>query len=78
METIFEHNPTQVELASLTDAKTKQEYLSNWMCTKEHSLLDIVLLFEMRNDEISAKTYRDLIPDLYQEYILGFDNEVIS
>ena len=74
METIFDHNPTTAELISLTDGMTKEEYLSNWMCSKDNSILDIVLLYESRNDEPTAKKYRDLIPDLYQQWQWGLDN----
>lgn len=77
METIFDHNPTTAELLDLSDGMTKEEYLSHWMCSKEHSLLDIVLLYESRNDETTAKKYRNLIPDLYQQWQRGLDNVTI-
>lgn len=78
METIFEHNPTKAELQELTGGMTKAEYLSHWMYSKEHSLLDIVLLYELRKDKAVAKQYRDLIPDVYQQYQLGLDNALIA
>lgn len=78
METIFEHNPTKAELQELTGGMTKAEYLSHWMYSKEHSLLDIVLLYELRKDKAVAKKYRDLIPDVYQQYQLGLDNALIA
>lgn len=78
METIFDHNPTKSELVDLADGMTKDEYLSHWMCSKEHSLLDIVLLYETRNDADTAKRYRDLIPDLYQQWQWGLDNVSIA
>ncbi|WP_348824025.1 hypothetical protein [Flavobacterium aestuarii] len=77
METIFEHNPTNSEITELTDVLTKEEYLSHWMCSKENSILDIVLLYEMRKDETTAKKYRDLIPELYQQWQWGLDNVAI-
>ncbi len=78
METIFEHNPTKAELKELTGGMTKAEYLSHWMYSKEHSLLDIVLLYELRKDKTVAKQYCDLIPDVYQQYQLGIDNALIA
>lgn len=77
METIFEHNPTKSELVDLTDGMTKDEYLSHWMCTEKHSILDIVLLYESRNDNAKAKKYRDLIPEIYQQWQWGLDNVAI-
>jgi hypothetical protein len=77
METIFDHNPTTAELLDLADGMTKEEYLSHWMCSKEHSLLDVVLLYESRNDETAAKKYRDLIPELYHQWQWGLDNVTI-
>lgn len=77
METIFNHNLTKSEIQDLTDGMTKDEYLLHWMCSKEHSLLDIVLLYESRNDEATAKKYRDLIPDLYQQWQWGLDDVAI-
>lgn len=78
METIFDHNPTVAELLDLTDGMTKKEYVSHWMYSKKHSLLDIVLLFESRKDETTAKKYRDLVPDLYQQWQWGLDNVSIA
>lgn len=77
METIFDLNPTKAELIDLADGMTKEEYLSHWMCSKEHAILDIVLLYESRNDETAAKKYRDLIPELYQQWQWGLDNVTI-
>lgn len=77
METLFEHNPTKAELQELTGGMTEAEYLTHWMYSDEHSLLDIVLLYELRDDKTTAKKYRDLVPDLYQQYQLGLDNVVI-
>lgn len=77
METIFNHNPTKSEIMFLTEVMTKEEYLLDWMCSKEHSLLDIALLYESRNDEATAKKYRDLIPDLYQQWQWGLDNVAV-
>ncbi len=77
METIFNHNLTKSEIQDLTDVMTKDEYLSHWMCSKDHSILDIVLLYESRNDNTTAKKYRDLIPELYQQWKWGLDNVAI-
>lgn len=74
METIYDHHPTQAELQELTGTMTKEAYLQHWMFSKEHSILDIVLLYEMRKDETTAKEYRVLIPELYQQWKLGLDN----
>ena len=78
METIFDHNPTAAELLDLTDGMTKEEYESDWMYSKDNSLLDIVLLYESRKDETTAKKYRDLIPDLYQQWQWGLDDVTIE
>jgi hypothetical protein len=78
METIYDHNPTPSELLNLTDGMSKEEYTTDWMYSKEHSLLDITLLYESRKDETTAKKYRDLIPDLYQQYQWGLDDVAIA
>lgn len=78
METIFDHNPTVEEMSDLIGGITKEEYESNWMYSKDNSLLDIVLLYESRKDEITAKKYRDLIPDLYQQWQWGLDDVIIE
>ncbi|MBC5839203.1 hypothetical protein [Flavobacterium muglaense] len=78
METIYDHTPTASELLNLADGMTKQQYLTNWMCSKDHSILDIVLLYESRKNEPLAKKYRDLIPDLYQQWQWGLDSIVTS
>ena len=78
METIYDHNPTPNELLNLTGGMSKEEYTTNWMYSKEHSLLDITLLYESRNDKETATKYRDLIPNLYQQHTLGLDNVAIS
>lgn len=74
METIFDHTPTEAELLELTDGMTKEEYVSNWMYSKENSLLDIALLYQSRQNEKTAKKYRDLVPELYQQWKWGLDN----
>lgn len=78
METIYDHKPTSTELLELAGGITKEEYLTDWMFSKEHSLLDIALLYESRNDSATAKKYQDLIPDLYQQWQWGLDNVAIA
>lgn len=78
METIYDHNPSPAELLQFTDGMSKEEYTTDWMYSKEHSLLDITLLYESRKDETTAKKYRDLIPDLYQQYQWGLDDVAIA
>lgn len=78
METIYDHNPTPSELLNLTDGMSKEEYTTDWMYSKEHSLLDITLLYESRKDETTAKKYRNLIPDIYQQYQWGLDDIAIA
>lgn len=78
METIFDHNPTVAELLALTGGMTKEEYVSDWMYSKEHSLLDIALLYDSRKDKTAAKKYSDLVPDLYQQWQWGLDNVAIA
>lgn len=74
METIFDHNPTEAELIALTDGMTKEAYLEDWMFSREHSLLDIALLYDSRQDLGMSKKYQDLVPELYQQWQWGLDN----
>ncbi|MGP2571491.1 hypothetical protein ACT4R9_09650 [Ornithobacterium rhinotracheale] len=78
METIFDHNPSAEELSKIIGNKTKEEYFSDWIFSYENSILDIVLLYEMRQDENKASQYRQLIPDLYQQWQWGLDNVATS
>ncbi|HUH26420.1 MAG TPA: hypothetical protein VLY87_07320 [Flavobacterium sp.] len=57
---------------------TKAEYLSHWMYSEEHSVLDIVLLYQLRKDKTTADKYSVLIPEYYQQYQLGLDNAIIA
>lgn len=74
METIFDFNPSKQELLAIIGVTTLDDYKNHWLYSKEGCILDIVLLFESRKDEATAKKYRDLIPDLYQQWMLGLDS----
>lgn len=74
METIYDHNPSKNELQNIADGMTKEEYISNWMYSKEHSLLDISILYSLRGDDSMAEKYRAQVPDLYNQWKWGHDN----
>lgn len=77
METIFDHSPTQEEIAQIIGDITESEYKEKYLDTRETELLWICLLYERRGDEKTAKKYRDQIPDLYTQWVLGNDYESI-
>lgn len=77
METIFDHNPTEAEILALTDGMTKEAYLSDWMFSKEHSFLDIALLYDSRQNLDMSKKYQSLAPELYQQWQWGLDDVAI-
>lgn len=89
METIFDHSPTEAELAaigidsltltlrhgvSLVDPITKSTY----KVSKEDSYFDLALLMEERDDLNSANRYWSKIPNRHREYLLGFDNSLTT
>lgn len=74
METIFDHNPTKEELSELIGDFTRDEYISKLdHLPKGDNLLFIALLYELRNDDKTAKKYIDMVPDLYRQWQLGND-----
>ena len=83
METIFDHNPTSAEiskcyfasfvLTKVPASKVQETYLSE--ITKDKAIHDIAMLLELRGQ--NAFTYWLKIPELYNEHLLGFDNEQI-
>jgi hypothetical protein len=80
METIFEHTPSKDELLQLVGDKTREEYIQSmeYLPTPEGAnLLCIALLYQMRKNKKTAKKYIAMVPDLYQEWILGNDNVMI-
>lgn len=77
METIFDHNPTKEEIAKITSATSESEYREKHLATKETELLWICLLYERRGDAKKAKKYRDQVPDLYDQWVIGNDDVAI-
>lgn len=73
METIFAHNPTPSELLELTGKSdcTEKDYLKD---RSFFALLDIALLWDIREENAEANKYWEQIPELAQEYRLGFDD----
>ncbi len=79
METIFDHHPTNEELNHLIGDYSKEEYLEELrFAPKDENLLFIALLYEFRKDKENAKKYKELVPDLYQQWQLALDNKLIS
>lgn len=79
METIFDHSPTNQELKHLIGDFSKKEYLEELsFAPAGENILFIALLYEYRKDETNATKYREQIPDLYQQWQWGLDNEIIS
>lgn len=76
METIFDHDPTKEEIAEFT-SDTESEYKEKNLNWPEHGLLWICLLYERRGDEKTAKKYRDQVPDLYDQWVIGNDDVAI-
>jgi hypothetical protein len=77
METIFDYSPTEQELIgllynlSITADEYKQTRANDFI------IADLALLFEARNQQEKANEYWAKIPDLHQEYLLGFDDVLI-
>lgn len=71
METIFDFNPTAVEIDGFTHGRSKTEYLNR---DKELLIADIAILFLDRNNTEKANEYWAKIPDMHKEFLLGFDN----
>lgn len=78
METFFDHNPTPQERKSLIGELSKNSYLESLSyAPKGENLLFIALLYKQRGDNLTFEEYKSQVPELYQEWILGFDNDII-
>ncbi len=77
MENIFTFNPTAKELVELTGSENTQEkdYLNER--TSDFIILDLALLFQIRNDYEKAENYWQQIKELKTQYDLGFDDQII-
>ncbi len=77
MENIFTYNPNAEELIELTGfPKTDElQYLKDRK--NDFVILDLALLFEMRNNKKKAVTYWQQIKELREQYNLGFDYKII-
>lgn len=82
MKTIFDYNPTSAELNEIgfysfvtagalgvSERMTKAVYIEH--VPEDQALFDIALLLEARG--LSATEIWAQIPDLYDEYVRGFD-----
>ncbi len=89
METIFDYDPSVKELVQLFSYNEKEntmcygfsvlpELISRYddIATEEEKLLDMAKLFELRGDVEKASTIWKKIPDIEQQYRLGFDYNI--
>lgn len=85
MKTIFDYNPTTDELNEIgfnsfvtlaalgvADVMTKDIYIQK--VPQDKAIFDTALLFEYRNQD--ASEFWNQIPELYNEYVRGFDYEL--
>lgn len=82
METIFDHNPTQTEIGNcyfvsfikgnVSDSELKDAYVSE--ITEDKAIFDIAMLMEQRGQ--NPDDYWAKIPELHNEYLLGFDYQI--
>lgn len=77
METIFTYNPSANELLELTgDAKTSEsKYLLDR--SGDFLVLDLALLFQLRNETDKSKEYWDKIPEMKLQFEMGFDDLLV-
>ena len=77
MENIFTFNPTAKELIELTGSENTQEkdYLKKRI--GDFIILDLALLFHIRNEFEKAENYWQQIKELKLQYDLGFDDQII-
>ena len=84
MKTVFDYKPTTDELDDIgfnsfvtlaalgvTGDMTHDKYVEN--VSEDKAIFDIALLFELRNQD--ASVFWTQIPQLYDEYMRGFDYE---
>ena len=85
-KTIFDFNPTEKELSDIgfggfttylstgiSEGLTKEQYIEK--IPEDRALFDIAILHEIRGEKDKANEFWAQIPQLYKEYLLGFDNE---
>jgi len=75
METIFEHNPTQVEIEQFTNGFSKEYYLSK---DKDILIADIAIMYADRGNTKKSNEYWSKIPDLHQQWQLGLDYVTVA
>ena len=76
METVFSHNLSDEENASLFfEIKTEEQYLAK--LKNDERIWHLARLFEIRKQPTKAKEYWIQIPELWQEYRLGFDDVIL-
>lgn len=77
MENIFTFNPTAKELIELTGSENTQEkdYLKKRI--GDFIILDLALLFHIRNEFEKSENYWQQIKELKTQYDLGFDDQII-
>lgn len=77
MENIFTFNPTAKELIELAGSENTQE--KNYLNDRKDNfiIIDLALLFQLRNDLENAENYWQQIKELKIQYDLGFDDQII-
>lgn len=78
METFFDHNPTPEEIKEFVGEDTKQEYIDSLSYKPEGAnLLFIALLYEERGDKVNFEKYKNKVPDLYEQWKLAFNDNLM-
>lgn len=90
MLTIFDFEPTTQEIEEIgfnyltmalrlgqsVESPTKNFYLQN--IKEKWAMFDIAVLLSERGRQEEANVYFSQIPEIAEEYLLGFDTEAIS
>lgn len=89
MKTIFDFNPTEIELKELFGFNTETDSMSygfsiipqpnseySTTTSTEEKILDIALLLELRGEQKVANEFWSKIPDVARQYRHGFDNQI--
>lgn len=72
MESIFDHSPSKEEIHNFTYGLDKEAYLS--LTESDLLIADIAILYADRGDDLKSAEYWQKVPDLHNEFLLGFDN----
>lgn len=72
MESIFDHSPSKEEIHNFTYGLDKEAYLS--LTALDLLIADIAILYADRGEDLKSTEYWQKIPDLHNEFLLGFDN----